>query len=102
MSNAIYFVSFKLKKGASVPDFLQAAKNLNDEFISKQPGYVSWKQMVDGETWADVLTFETMDDLKHFEKVSSEPSETALKFYSFLNMNSCKGHQFLVERSYRL
>ena len=100
MSNAIYFVSFKLKKGASVPDFLQAAKNLNDEFISKQPGYVSWKQMVDGDTWADMCTFETMDDLKHFEKVSGEPGETALKFYSFINMNSCRGHKFLVERTY--
>ena len=100
MPNAIYYVSFKLKKSASIPDFLQAAEKLNNEFISKQKGYISWKQVNDKETWADICTFETMDDLENFKKVSSTPSETALHFYSFINMPSCKMHAFSVERSY--
>jgi len=100
MSNAIYYVSFKLKKGVSVPDFLLAAEKLKDEYISKQKGYISWKQMVDGETWADMITFETMDDLKAFEEASQNPNEFAMKFYSFLNVNSCKTHKFSVEREY--
>ena len=78
LSNAVYFVSFRLKKGASVKEFLDAAKKLNDEYISKQPGYVSWKQAVDGETWADMITFETMEDLCKFQEASNNPSELAL------------------------
>ncbi|MDR2965050.1 MAG: hypothetical protein LBU88_04675 [Treponema sp.] len=38
MSNAVYYVSYKLKKGASVPDFLLAAEKLNNEQISKKKG----------------------------------------------------------------
>jgi len=98
--NAIYYVSFKLKKSADVQEFLQATETLNNEFISKQKGYVSWKQMVDGDTWADMIMFETMEDLRAFEAASSTPEEFALKFYSFINLMSCKGHKFLVERSY--
>ena len=102
MANAIYYVSYPLKKGASVPDFLLAAQRLNDEFISKQRGYISWQQFRDGDTWADVLTFETMDDLKNFKVVSDNPSELAEKFYSFMNLSPklCKMHVFTVERSY--
>ena len=100
MSNAVYYVSYKLKKGVSVADFLLAAENLNNGYISKQKGYVSWKQLADGETWADVITFETMGDLKNFEAGSRNPDELALKYYSFINLNSCKGHHFSVERSY--
>ena len=100
MQNAVYYVSFKLKKDADVEKFLLAAKKLNDEFISKQPGYRSWKQLFDGERWADMVTFETMADLKNFEQASKTPSESALAFYSFINLPTCKTHQFSVEKVY--
>jgi hypothetical protein len=100
MPNAIYYVSYKLKKGASVPDFLQAAEKLNNEHISKQKGYVSWKQLVADNTWADIITFETMDDLNAFKEASRKPDELAKKFYSFMNLFSCKVHLFSVEKSY--
>jgi hypothetical protein len=100
MSNAVYYVSYKLKKGTSVPDFLQAAEKLNNEHISKQKGYISWKQLFDGKTWADMITFETMDDLNGFKEASNKPDELAKKFYSFMNLFSCKVHLFSVERSY--
>jgi len=102
MAKAVYYVSYPLKKGTSVPDFLLAAENLNNEFISKQKGYVSWQQFRDGDTWADAITFESMDDLKNFKVVSSNPSELAEKFYSFMNLSPslCKSHIFTVEKSY--
>ncbi|MCL2253221.1 MAG: hypothetical protein FWC09_02145 [Lachnospiraceae bacterium] len=100
MSNAVYYVSYKLKKNTITADFLLASEKLNDEHISKQKGYVSWKQLVDGETWADICTFETMDDLNNFLEVSKTPCEAALAFYSFINLPSCKSHYFSVERSY--
>jgi len=102
MSNAIYYVSYPLKKGASVSDFLLAAQKLNDEHISKQKGFISWQQLVAGDTWADMITFETMDDLKNFKEVSKNPGELAKHFYSFMNLNPslCKHHVFSVERSH--
>jgi hypothetical protein len=101
MSNAVFFCSFKLKKGASVPDFLLAAEKLNNEYISKQKGYISWKQLFDGKVWADIITFETMEDAKNFEETSKRnPNDLAKTFYSFISFISCKVHFFSVERSY--
>ena len=101
MSNAVFYCSFKLKKDASAPDFLLAAEKLNNEYISKQKGYISWKQLVDGDTWADFITFETMEDVKKFEADSGNAGELAQKFYSFINLNSCKVNYFSVERDYK-
>jgi len=102
MSNAIYYVEYKLKKGASIPDFLKASEELNNGHISKQKGYISWTQLYDdkNDIWADMCTFETMEDVKNFEDNSGDPCELALNFYSFINLNSCKGHFFTIERSY--
>ena len=100
MSNAVFFCSFKLKKDSSVSDFLLASEKLNNEYISKQKGYISWKQLVDGETWADFLTFESMEDVKSFEDNSSNAGELAQSFYSFINLSSCKVHYFSIEKSY--
>jgi len=100
MPNIIFFNSYKLKKGVSVPDFLLAVENLNNEYISKQKGYISFELLIDGETWADSTTFETMDDAKNFAE-AGEPSEWAEKFYSFINLNSCRSNFFSVEKSYK-
>ena len=99
MSNAVYFVSYKLKKGASVPDFLLAAETLCKDYMSKQKGFISWKQVVDGETWADILTVETMEDAKRIS-TPTEPNPLAEAFYAYINLNSCRAHLFSVERSY--
>ena len=92
MSNAIFFNSYKLKKGASVPEFLQAVEKLTEQ-TSKQKGWISFNLYVEGETWADMATFETMDDAKEFAK-SGGPKDLAEKFYSFINFNSCRTHFF--------
>jgi len=90
MATAVFSCSFKLKKGTNIPDFLAAAKTLNDEHISKQKGYISWQQYVDKETWADFCTFETMEDLQNFVANSEKPNEYAQAFYAFINMPSCR------------
>jgi len=75
---------------------------LNNEHISKQKGYVSWKQFFDGKIWADMCTFETMDDLNAFKEASRKSNELAKKFHSFINLFSCKVHFFSLEKSYSL
>ena len=100
MPNAIYYVSYKLKKNSSMPDFLQAAEALNNEYMCKQKGYISWQQLRDGDTWVDLLTLETMEDAQRVSN-PTEPNELANKFYAFINLNSCKTHLFTVEKSYK-
>jgi hypothetical protein len=99
MSNVVLFISFNLVKGASVPDFLLAAEKLNNEYMSKQKGYISWKQLNEGDMWVDSITWETMEDAKRVEENDS-PNPLAEKFYSFINLRSCKVHFFSVEKSY--
>ena len=98
MSNALFFNSYKLKKGASVPDFLSAVDRLINEYASKQKGFKSFKLLLDGDTWADYGIFETMEDAKSFENPTST-NETAAQFYTFLNFNTCKSNIFTVERN---
>ena len=100
MAEAVFYCAYNLKKGAVVADFLQASKRLNDEYISKQKGYISWKQLTAGDIWADLITFETMQDCKDFEANSANSGDLSKDFYSFINLNSCKLHYYTVERSY--
>ena len=99
MSNVVFFNSYKLKKGASVSDFLEAANRLINEHVSKQKGFISSKIAVDGETWADFTTFETMEDAKNFAEAGDQ-SGLAVRFYSFLNLNSCVTRYFAIEASF--
>lgn len=100
MQNAVFYCAFQLRKGASVPDFLLAAENLNQEYISKQKGYLSWKQLMDGDTWLDFITFETMADVKKFEADSGNAGDAANTFYSYIDLNSCNVRYFTIERTY--
>ena len=99
ITNAIEFVSFTLKRGASVSDFLLASKEMNIKFLSAQKGYISRKLLVDGETWADLVLWETMDDAQNAAKICNDDS-VAAEYFSFIeNVNF---HDFAIEQSYEL
>jgi len=99
MSKAVWFISYKLKKGASVTDFLVASKKCNDEVLSKKKGFISWDVLVNGDTWVDLVTWKTVDDAKNAEK-SGDSNSVAEKFYSFIDFKSLKHQLFSVEKSY--
>ena len=99
MPNAVWFISYKLVAGASVPDFLHALEKCKDEVLSKKQGYISWKVLVDGDTWVDLVTWETMDDAKNAES-DGAPNPVAQKFYSFIDFSSLKMQCYTVEKSF--
>jgi len=100
MSNVVFSNIYKLKDGVSVPDFLLAIEKLIKEHVSKQKGYVSFQLLAEGDTWADSVTFETMDYLNAFlESSQNERNELAEKFYSFLNFDTCKSNIYTVKMS---
>ena len=102
MANAVHLNIYKLKKNASTEDFLTAVEKLISDEISKKEGFVSFQLMVDGDTWVDQVTFETMADLIKFEEEAKKPSDTAKHFYSFINFMARGGrhHKLTVERNY--
>ena len=99
MTNAVWFISFKLKKDVSVEDFLIASEKCHNEVLSKQKGFISWEVLRDGDTWVDLVKWETAEDAKNGE-AAGESHPAAHAFYSFINMNSCKTQLFSVEKRY--
>lgn len=89
MSNAIWFISFKLKKGVSEADFLLASEKCHNDVLSKQKGFISWEVLRDGDTWVDLVKWETIEDAKRGETAGAN-HPAAKAFYAFINMNSCK------------
>lgn len=97
MPNAVWFISYKLKKGASVEDFLVASKKCHDEVLSKQSGFISWEVLRDDDTWVDLVKWETAEDAKKGETAGAK-NPAAREFYSYINMNSCKLQLYTVEK----
>ena len=89
MYKAVMQCSCNLVKGADVQMFHSAAKRVYDEFMSKQRGFVSWVQLVDGEEWCDLLTFETMEDAQQ-AMAAGEGDAANQEFFSFIDLPSVK------------
>ena len=100
MANAVWFISYKLKKGADVPEFLAAQKECNDKVLSRKKGFISWQVLRSGDTWVDFVTWETMEDAQNAEKNDGNTDPVAAKFYSFLDYKSLKMQAYSLERSY--
>jgi len=100
MPKAVWFLSYKLVEGASVPDFLIASENCNNEVLSKKKGFISWRVLADGDTWVDLVEWETMEDAINAEKDDGSPNPVAQKFYSFIDFSSLKMQAYSVEKSY--
>jgi len=100
MANAVWFISYKLVEGSSVPDFLLASERTNNEVLSKKKGFISWKVLIDGNTWVDLVTWETMEDAMNAEKNDGDASPVAQEFYSFIDPDSLKMQAYSVKKSY--
>ena len=99
MSHAVWFISYKLKKNVSEEAFLLASEKCNKEVLSKQKGFISWDVLRDGDTWVDLVKWETEEDAKNGETAGAN-NPAAQEFYSFINMNSCKLQLYCVEKSH--
>ena len=99
MSNAVMFITYKLAKDVSAQDFLLASEKVNNNFMSKQKGYISWKVLVDGDMWADLLTWETKEDAENAMAAGGESADNQ-KFFAMLDPESVKVQIFTVEKSY--
>ena len=97
MPNAVWFISFKLKKDVSEEQFLRASEKCHNEVLSKQKGFISWEVLRDGDTWVDLVRWETPEDAKNGETAGAA-NPAAHEFYACINMSSCKTRLFSVEK----
>jgi hypothetical protein len=79
MPNVVTFVSYKLKKGTTVSEFLLAADKAGNRPLSEDSVIISWKLLADGDLWADLICWESMEGPK--EAASSENKIPAIKEY---------------------
>ncbi len=101
MSNAVWFISYKLKEGASVPDYLAASQKVHDEILSKQKGFISWKVLKDGDKWVDLVIWETPEDAKTGE-TAGRNNPLAKEYYSYMDFKSMTNQKYMVEKNYEL
>ena len=80
---------------------MRASEKCNDEVLSKQKGFISWDVLRDGDTWIDLVKWETAEDAKKAETAGAK-NPASKDFYSFINMRSCKLQLYSVEKSYQL
>ncbi|MCL2863025.1 MAG: hypothetical protein FWE54_02910 [Methanimicrococcus sp.] len=105
MSNVVEFVTFKLKKGVSEQQFLEASDELNVNFLALQKGYISRKLIRTGETWADIVLWETMDDAMNAmteanKRASAVPCPKYLDYLFSIEEDSCDLKHLNVVKSY--
>lgn len=96
---AIWIISYKLKENVSVDAFLSASAKCNQEVLSKQKGFISWEVLRDGDTWVDLVKWETAEDAKNGETAGAG-NPASKEFYSFINMQSCKLKCYSLEKTH--
>jgi hypothetical protein len=81
MKNALEIVTFKIKDGVNVPDFLKAAAELEEGFARKQEGFLSRTfARREGNEWVDVIRWQTMADAEAAAKAAMESPACAPMF----------------------
>ena len=73
MKNALEIVTFKIKGGVKLPDFLKASAELEEGFARKQAGFLS-RIFAKGESndWVDVIRWQTMADAEAASKAAMQ------------------------------
>ncbi|MDP1702440.1 MAG: antibiotic biosynthesis monooxygenase [Aestuariivirga sp.] len=81
MKNALEIVTYKIKDGVKVPDFLRASAELEEGFAKKQEGFIGRTfARSEGNEWVDVIRWQTMADAEAASKAAMESAACAPMF----------------------
>ena len=81
MKNALEIVTFKIKDGVMLPDFLKAAAELEEGFAKKQEGFLCRTfGRGEGNDWVDVIRWQTMADAEAASKAAMQSAACAPMF----------------------
>ena len=94
----VTLVTFKLKKDASVPDFTIASEKLGTDKSALDNECICSAQLLDGDLWADLLYWKSMEGPKSAKKAEVEKSNAAINEYlSFIGEVPFHHHFFVVK-----
>ena len=81
MKNALEIVTFKIKDGVMLPDFLKDSAELEEDFAKIQEGFLSrtFARSEDNE-WVDVIRWRTMADAEAAAKAAMQSPACAPMF----------------------
>jgi hypothetical protein len=81
MKNALEIVTFRIKGGIKVPDFLKASAEMEERFARKQAGFLSRTfARGEGNDWVDVIRWKTMADAEAASKAAMQSLACAPMF----------------------
>jgi hypothetical protein len=73
MKNALEIVTYKIKDGVTVPDFLKASAQLEEGFARKQEGFMGRTfARSEGNEWVDVIRWQSMAAAEAASKAAME------------------------------
>ena len=79
--NAVVISIFKLKKEVNIVDFMIASDKLNDDYLSKQKGYISRQLLSNGDIWTDIMTYDTIEDIQKVIEIAYAGNAPAFTEY---------------------
>ena len=91
-------ISFKLKEGVSVEDFLSVSDEVQEKYLSKCKGFISRQLMIIDGIWTDWVIWETLPDAEN-AMMKSEENETAQKFFPLIG-EMVEEQRYTLERAY--
>jgi hypothetical protein len=98
MKNALEIVTFKIKDGVKLPDFLKASAELEEGFARKQEGFLSRTfAKAEGNEWVDVIRWNTMADAEAASKAAMQ-SLACAPMFGMIDEPSVKMMHFEVLR----
>ena len=81
MKNALEIVTYKIKDGAKVTDFLTASVDMEEGFARKQEGFISRTfARSEANEWVDVIRWQTMADAEAASKAALQSPVCAPMF----------------------
>ena len=91
-------ISFKLKEGVAVDDFLTASDEIQKNYLSKRKGFIGRQLMINGDVWTDWVIWETMADANNSIEKSME-NESGKKFTALVG-DVLEYQLYPLERAY--
>ncbi len=92
-------VYFNLVEGVSEELFLEVSKKFNDEFVSKQEGYIRRELLNLENKWLDTVVWENSNVADEVAKVMHK-SEIAMEFMAFIDVSTIDFKRFNMIEAY--
>ena len=104
MSKVVEICLFKINEGVTEEHFLEASDLLHTGFLSQQQGFISRQFAKDGDTWSDVVLWESMEDamnaVKAFEHALTVEDPTVMTYGLCINEEHCTMQHLTIVKSY--